>query len=779
MQQWIIIIINISGDLGNPPSAIPLSWKITDVNNDWKSDFTDKKIIQDFILLITSWIEICSDWIDNDCDGKIDIADTKCATGSEPPEGLSLCQKLKIFDCDSNGTFNSGDLVHLRKPVLWIISNFPPLPICDMNWSLWDHTTLDLVLMQRLLLGLPDAADSLTLFDYDENGKFEQADKTRLQTIISNNQQCPSWKACDVNRSNSVNEADILLLTEIQNVASVAQQCGVGMTTGSDSATKIWCDTDKDSFLATGSVPTNNTSWPPYATLQTNWFYQYCTTSTCLSDITCLPTTGDDCNDTNSSIQNPWSVCMTAQWTWTMSSQCVCIANTPPPTAPAKVWCDTDKDTFLAKGSVSTTNDGSLKPYATLQPDWILYQYCTTSTCFIDITCLPTTGDDCDDTKALIKNPWSVCSTAQWTWTFDIDCKCIPTSPNPTPNVELCDDSIDNDGDWKISCADPDCFASLSCELNYAPNCSSLKVFDCNKNGTFTYDDIEALRKKILWITTTPDLPTCDPNWSNSHSTLDLVLLKNIVNGNATVNSLALFDYNSDGAVNSTDLIMLWPIFYGQTTCPSGKVCDLNNWGWTNIIDLNVLNRIINNSLTSCNVGCGNGKKEWTEWCDDGNTVSGDGCSNLCQFEQQQSPQNPDNPTASVFQRMVASVRSFFTSSSNTVTQLYARLFWESKWEVDQSVFETASLRTSRMMCGNNICETEKNESPWSALMIVVVVMVWLIHVENNVMMGIELHEMVVVILVKKNWEEKCVLISLVLSRQQIWFEMMEQLLLL
>ncbi|MBP6256741.1 hypothetical protein KA405_03295 [Patescibacteria group bacterium] len=61
---------------------------------------------------------------------------------------------------------------------------------------------------------------------------------------------------------------------------------------------------------------------------------------------------------------------------------------------------------------------------------------------------------------------------------------------------------------------------------------------------------------------------------------------------------------------------------------------------------------------------------------------------------------------------MVASVRSYFTTSSNTVTQLYARLFRQSKSETDQSVFETASLKTSRMMCGNNICETDKNESP-------------------------------------------------------------------
>jgi cysteine-rich repeat protein len=697
----------------------PLSGKIYDINNDTFINTWDRNIIQNYILWVQVGIEICSDWIDNDCNGKIDAADTKCDSSPEPPEGLSLCQKLKIFDCDGNGTFNSGDVASLQKSILWIIPTFPALPVCDMNWSS-THSTLDLVLMQRILLWLPDADQWLVLFDYDGNGKFETADKTRLQTIILNSESCPSWKACDVNMSNSVTVADVLLLTQLQDVASVAQQCGAGMSTWNNSATwttaKIWCDTDKDTFLATSSVPTNNTSWTPYAIIQPNWLYQYCA-STCLTDITCQPSTGDDCNDTNSSIKNPWSICMTAQWTWTMSPQCVCIVNTPPPTWPATVWCDADKDSFFDKKSVPT-NTTAWYPYATLQSDWF-YQYCATNGCLPNVTCKTVVGDDCDDLNTSIKNPWSVCTTNQWTWVMSAQCVCSL----PTPNVELCDDSIDNDGDWKISCADPDCTASSSCQLTIQPNCSAVTVFDCNGNGTFTYDDIEALRKKILWITTTPDLPICDPNWSNSHSTMDLVLLQAIVNGNANVNSLALFDYNSDGAVNSTDLIMLWQIFYGQTTCPSGKVCDLNNWWWTNIIDLNVLNRIINNSLTSCDVGCGNASIEWTEWCDDGNLTNGDGCSSLCQFEQVQTPENPQNPQnpewspiASLFQSMIASVRSYFTSSSHKMTQLYARLFWESVGEDNQSVFETASLKTSRMMCGNNICETEKNESPWSCI---------------------------------------------------------------
>jgi cysteine-rich repeat protein len=606
-----------------PPLATPLSWKITDINNDGKSDEADRKIIQDFILWVTTGIEICSDTIDNDCDGKTDAADDKCFIATDPPAWGWLCEKLKIFDCDGNGSFSSWDIVHLRKPILWLIPNFPPLPVCDMNWSS-THSTLDLVLMQRLLLGLPDAADTLTLFDYDGNGKFETADKTRLTTIIQNSEPCPTWKACDVNRDSNVSAADLLLLTQLQNVTSVAQQCGADMWTGTAPPTwpaAVWCDADRDSFFAKTSVPTNNTAWYPYATLQSDWSYQYCTSQNwiCLSNITCQTTVWNDCNDTY----------------------------------------------------ISSTDNGSK-----------------------------------------IWPVWSDCTTNQWTWTVQTDCSCLftPTESNP----EICTDSLDNDGDWKISCADPDCASAPNCQLTIQPNCSEVKIFDCNGDGVFTFDDIEWLRKKILWITSTPNVPICDLNWSNSYSTPDLFLLQAIINGNATVNSLKLFDYNNDGAVNSSDLMMLWSIYYEQTVCPSGKVCNLNNDGWTDIVDLNALNRILNNSLTSCNVGCGNGIKEWAELCDDGNLTNGDGCSSICQFEQQQAPQNPDwNQTVSVFQRMVVFVRSFFTTTSNSVNQLYARLFLDNQ-RSDEWIFETASLRNLawRVLCGNSICEVDNNESP-------------------------------------------------------------------
>jgi thermitase len=609
----------------------PLSGKIYDINNDMFINTWDRNLIQNHILWTQVGIEICNDWIDNDCDGKIDGDDSKCVINSDPPEWDLLCQKLKIFDCDGNGTFNSGDIEYLRKSILWTVP-IVSLPVCDADWSL-NHSTLDIVLIQRLLLWFQNADQALTLFDFDGNGQFETTDKTRLQNIIFNDESCPSWKVCDVNRDNIISSLDIFLLTQIQNVTSVAEQCGLGMWT--------WSST--------------------------------------------------------------WSGSSSSSWTIS-------------PVWPASVWCDSDKDWFLATSSVPT-NSSSWYPYATLQSNW-LYEYCTTSVCKINITCQIVTGNDCDDTNSQIKNPWSTCTTEQWSWSLNANCDCItpPWSPPPTLNFEICTDMLDNDGDWKISCVDPDCAAASNCQLTIQPNCSAVKIFDCNGNGVFTFDDIEALRKNILWITTTPDLPICDPNWSNSHSTLDLVLLQAIINGNAAVNSFKLFDFNNDGAVNNTDLFMLWQIYYGQTVCPSGKVCDLNNDGWTDIIDLNILNRILNNSLISCNVGCGNGIKEWVELCDDWNLTNGDGCSSICQFEQQQAPQNPDwNPTASVFQRMVVFVRSFFTTTSNRVNQLYARLFLDNQ-RSDEWIFETASLRNlaGRVLCGNSVCEAENGESPSS-----------------------------------------------------------------
>lgn len=73
--------------------------------------------------------------------------------------------------------------------------------------------------------------------------------------------------------------------------------------------------------------------------------------------------------------------------------------------------------------------------------------------------------------------------------------------------------------------------------------------------------------------------------------------------------------------------------------CPTWKVCDLNNSGWINLLlDINIFNRILNNSLTSCNIGCGNGKIDLGEQCDDGNLMSGDGCSANCKLEPGDAP---------------------------------------------------------------------------------------------------------------------------------------------
>lgn len=59
-----------------------------------------------------------------------------------------------------------------------------------------------------------------------------------------------------------------------------------------------------------------------------------------------------------------------------------------------------------------------------------------------------------------------------------------------------------------------------------------------------------------------------------------------------------------------TNIAYLRKVAYGQESCPGGKVCDINMDGDVNRDDIQTLFRIENNSMTVCDIGCGNGTKE-------------------------------------------------------------------------------------------------------------------------------------------------------------------------
>ncbi len=169
-------------------------------------------------------------------------------------------------------------------------------------------------------------------------------------------------------------------------------------------------------------------------------------------------------------------------------------------------------------------------------------------------------------------------------------------------------------------------------------DCTELKIFDCDGNWTFSFDDIEALRKNILWMTATPTLPICDLNGSNSHSTVDQVHLQQILLWSSNTDKLTVFDFNNDWIFNETDIILLQKIISGNEICPTWKVCDLNRDGVLDKNDKKLLNAIINNKFQVCNIGCGNSIVEWTEQCDDWNFTNWDWCNNMCEKEKLQEP---------------------------------------------------------------------------------------------------------------------------------------------
>lgn len=590
----------------------PLSGKVYDINADGSTNAQDAQVLQQYILGVTTGIEVCSDGVDNDCNGQIDSVDEKCS----PPEEWSICEELKIFDCNGDGVFSELDKTFLQQWILWVLS-LPLLPTCDANGSA-THSTLDIVLMQWLLLWNTNTIAQMKLFDYTADNIFNQLDVDQLWVIILGNGTCPVWKVCDINKNGAITLFDQTLLQQMLAVVPVFSACGQG--NNEPLPEQVYCDVDKDLFFWTTPISTDEHIFP-HVTPDGNGTYNYCTNQQCLVNISCEEGEGNDCNDADNSIHEPWTACVTMEWdTGTLNASCVC--------------------------------------------EWV----------------------------------------AWW------------------PEAEICTNMLDDDDDWFVSCLDEDCIDDPVCDLipmGWVASCWSISVLDCNGDSTFSYDDIEALRKSILWVIWPISLPTCDINASFSHSTLDIVLMTQVLQWSASMSALKLFDYTQDGTYTVADKQYLREVYYGIEQCPSGKVCDIDGqWGVTRE-DISILSRLENNQLTVCNIWCGNGITDTWETCDDGNSIAGDGCSVTCQLEPVPPPQEdpmPQEPApTSYLQRIFAFVSWLFTDTVSTTRKMYASLFDEQQ-ESPEPVFMTASLRdrTFVRLCNNGTCDAEQGESPLS-----------------------------------------------------------------
>jgi cysteine-rich repeat protein len=118
-------------------------------------------------------------------------------------------------------------------------------------------------------------------------------------------------------------------------------------------------------------------------------------------------------------------------------------------------------------------------------------------------------------------------------------------------------------------------------------------------------------------------------------------------NSSQCIAARSKFDINGDGNLNKADITAMIKGFQFLELCGNGikavtEACDDGNTvsgngcsstcavepGWTcNTETPNVCTQDGGGSV------CGNGTKEGTEACDDGDTDSGDGCSNLCDVE--------------------------------------------------------------------------------------------------------------------------------------------------
>ncbi len=212
----------------------------------------------------------------------------------------------------------------------------------------------------------------------------------------------------------------------------------------------------------------------------------------------------------------------------------------------------------------------------------------------------------------------------------DASCQRIPMCGDGVIDPgEQCDDGNNVSGDGcSATCVseyNDDCIAAISISEGVTAFSTVAATTDGVSNGSScqfggqTYADI--------WYTYTP---TCS--------------------GNLTVSTCGTADYDSDLVVYNT--CTCTPTVANLLGCnDDGSGCSgytsrltvpvvvgncylIRVGGWNSESDRGSGTISLTNSGSPCGTVCGNGVLEAGEQCDDGNTVSGDGCSSTCQIEQ-------------------------------------------------------------------------------------------------------------------------------------------------
>jgi cysteine-rich repeat protein len=208
---------------------------------------------------------------------------------------------------------------------------------------------------------------------------------------------------------------------------------------------------------------------------------------------------------------------------------------------------------------------------------------------------VPTFSGDCNSADGVFLAPTTFPTTLNCTITNT----AVPLCGNASINTgETCDDG--NTVSWD------GCSTTCAIETGW----------QCDEDFLYTlpggkYWPVEALDFTLNGAITVPN--SCGGYFTNGCPTANTVSLADLPDGYSIV---APYIVRVPGSVNPTPLITHWSstdfvTAYGTTMNPVS----------------------ITTTVSTCVLLCGNTLIDTGETCDDGNTISGDGCSNICQRE--------------------------------------------------------------------------------------------------------------------------------------------------